>query len=306
MKKSTRLLTRFAIAIVTLISSFGYASAQTPTKQVSPPKTVVAERQVVETAKSDPTGEVDSLINRVRLPTPSTENDPTLTHEIFEDFVNGSNHTPLEKINQLAASGGGTGQGWFPGQVYEDAWGVIEANHGTGSFSRLDLVGKSPNMYRTALGIGTAYEYQVRFNIANLSNPTNRYITTDGFFDSDTVDPEFNRGLLFRYSDDINGGRFQVVVRSTANVETLIDTGVTVATDNWYRLKICVNAAGTEAQFYIDGTLVAVATENIAIGPNNRYTAESNTDRLTGNSNFVSRRFDYVRYRVTSGRGSRL
>ncbi|MBA3354283.1 MAG: hypothetical protein H0U23_17970, partial [Blastocatellia bacterium] len=148
--------------------------------------------------------------------------------------------------------------------------------------------------------------YQVRFNLANLSNATNRYIAFDGFFDSDTVDPTFYRGILFRYSDDINDGKFQVVVREAEGVETLVDTGIAPNIDTWYRLKISINAAGTEALFYIDGVLVAAVTTNLAIGTANRYTAESNTDRQTGNTSFISRRYDYVRFRATSGRNSRL
>lgn len=232
--------------------------------------------------------------------------DPTLAHEVFEDFLNGGTYSPLEKINQLASAGGGVGQAWLAGPVYEDAWGVIEAHHGTGQFSRLDLVGKSNNMHGVAVGVGTAYEYQVRFNFANLSDETNRYITFDGFFDAETVDPEFNRGILFRYSDDINDGRFQVVVRESANVETLVDTGIAPQQNVWYRLRITVSAKGDEARFYINGDEVAVITTNLAIGPTNRYTAESNTDRLTGTTRFVSRRFDYLRFRAMSGRGSRL
>ena len=234
------------------------------------------------------------------------ESDPTLAHEIFEDFLNGTSYTPLEKINQLAAAGGGTGQAWLAGPVYEDAWGVIEAHHGTGPFSRLDLVGKSHNMYRLAAGMGTAYEYQVRFNFANLSTEMNRYIAFDGFFDSDTVDPEFNRGMLFRYSDNINGGKFQVVVRERAGVETLVDTDVLAEKGVWYRLRINVSALGDQAGFAINDKIVAVVTTNLAIAPANRYTAESNNDRQTGNTSFVSRRYDYVRFRATSGRGSQL
>lgn len=304
--QTTKRLFTLSILFVAFISSFKSADAQTPAKQTGQPKTSSSTPAVNSAANSDAAKDLEAGIRGIRQYPTTTETDPTLTHEIFEDFVNGSSYTQLEKINQLASAGGGSGQGWFPSQVYEDAWGVIEANHGTGPFSRLDLVGKTPNMYRVAVGMGSAYEYQIRFNIANLSNPTNRYITLDGFFDSDTVDPEFNRGMLFRYSDDINGGRFQAVVRQSADVETLFDTGVVVMPDTWYRLKICINAAGTEANFYIDGTLVASATQNLATGPNNRYTAEANTDRQSGNTNFISRRFDYVRFRATSGRGSRL
>ena len=298
MKKQIRLLTILSIVILNLSLGIGYASAQTPGGQ--------AEKAAIVIAKPDDSSgsPIDSLAN-VRPPLTTAEPDPTMSHDVFEDFLNGSNSTPLEKINQLAFSGGGTGQGWGYTTAYEDAWGVIEARHGTGSYSRLDLVGKTSNMFGVAIGMGTAYEYQIRCNFANLSTPTNRYVTFDGFFDGDSIDPDFDRGILFRYSDDINDGRFQVVVRQAPGIETLIDTGIAPVVDTWYRLKVTVNATGTEAVFFINGERIATVTD-LAIGTTNRYTAESDNDRLSGTTPFVSRRFDYVRFRATWGRGSRL
>ncbi len=306
MKTRSKLFAIVNLAIFTLTLGLGYETAHAQSRSTAPVK---AGRTVADTTseaiKNGVTSSIDQSAGLIKIPLPIAEFDPTMSHEVFEDFLNGSNATPLEKINQLAYAGGGTGQGWGYTTAYEDAWGVIEARHGTGPNSRLDFVGKSPNMFAVALGVGTGYEYQVRCNFANLSTPTNRFVTFDGFFDGDTVDPEFNRGILFRYSDDINEGRFQVVVRRAAGDETLIDTGVTPFVDTWYRLKVVVDASGTEAQFFIDSQLVASVT-NLATGTTNRYTAESNNDRLTGNTPFSSRRFDYVRYRATSGRGSRL
>ena len=312
MHKSIKLAVVTSIAVLNLIYGVGYAAAQSDPSSKESKTTIIpgtapaSSRGLYQPSIDEKSETSESSSSRVRVPLEPAEADPTTAHEIFEDFLNGSNYTPLEKINQLAAPGGGSGQGWFPGQVYEDAWGVIEANHGTGPNSRLDLVGKTHNMYNVAVGIGTAYEYQTRFNFANLSNETNRYIAFDGFFDSDTTDPVFYRGILFRYSDNINDGRFQIVVREAEGVETLVDTGVTPVVNTWYRVKICINAAGTEAQFYINGVQVGVVTTNLAIGTANRYTVESNTDRLSGNTNFVSRRYDYVRFRAVSGRASRL
>ena len=291
MLRQTRLFTILFLVFAT-VSAYAQNPGGTTTHSgaavVTPPKPLIENASLV-----------------VRPESPFASSDPTMSHEIFEDFLHGSNHTQLEKVNQLAHAGGGTGQLWNYSSAYEDAWGVIEAQHGTGPFSRLDLVGKTPNMHHAAIGMGTAYEYQVRFNFANLSTPTNRFVTFDGFFDGLTVDPEFNIGILFRYSDNINDGRFQVVIRRSAEDETLIDTGVAPVVDTWYRLKIAVNANGTEAHFFINGQHVASAT-NLAIGPTNRYTAESDNDRLSGTTPFVSRRFDYVRFRATFGRGSRL
>ena len=120
--------------------------------------------------------------------------DPTLNHDIFEDFINGSPLPLLEKVNQLASAGGGSGRGWMAGPIYEDAWGV----------------------------------------------------------------------------------------------------------------KVVVDPNVTEAIFLVDGVQVAAAHSNFATGNADRYTAESNTDGLSGATPFVSRRFDYARFRVRSDRASRL
>src|SRR5688572_4861374 len=309
MRNRIRTLTVLSIAVLSfLFGNFTYVEAQNgrTTDGTTPLVTAPAKASTDTTDINNGTLEASPPARPWPASTPTPEADPTLNHEVFEDFLNGSGHTNLEKINQMASAGGGTGQAWLYGPVYEDAWGVIDAHHGTGPGSRLDLVGKTPNMYAVVVGVGTAYEYQVRFNFANLSNATNRYIAFDGFFDGDTVDPEFNRGILFRYSDDINGGRFEIVVREAAGVETLLDTGIAPVVNTWYRLRISVNASGCEALFYINGAVVGTVHTNIAVGPGNRYTAESNNDRLSGTTNFISRRFDYVRFRATSGRGSRL
>jgi hypothetical protein len=247
-------------------------------------------------------GSIDLTYNGLRwVPiTSGRSSDPTAVWELFEDFDNVS----VDNYNRLAAAGGGTGQSWSddfsPLRQPPNAWGVIQANHGTGTTSRLDLVCQSPQGYYLRLGKGVAYEYSSRFQFANLSSAGNRYIGFDGFFDADTTDPTFNRGILFRYSDDINSGKFQCVCRSAAGpVETLVDSGITPVIDTWYVLAVRVNALATEAVFAINGAVVATITTNIVSGDANPYTAEHNNDRTTGSTNFVSRRVDYMRLRAT-------
>lgn len=252
--------------------------------------TLIAESTLVEEIVT-----VEALSTVIDARVVEARKDVTTTYEIFDDFLT----SVSVLVNKLASAGGGSGQSWSaPSGVVlaqdETAWGIVQANHGTGSTSRLDLVFQSTIGYQIRLGNGSAYEYVSRFQFANLSSGINRYITFDGFFDSDTTDPAFNRGVLFRYSDDINGGKFQCVCRSAAGVETLVDSGITPVIDTWYVLKVRVNSTGTEAKFFVNGTLVATITTNIAIGDANRYTAESNNDRTIGTVNFISRRFDYI------------
>lgn len=237
-----------------------------------------------------------------------TLEDPTLLYEVFEDFANIANvHI---KYNRQAAAGGGSGQVWINSTTPEtqapNAWGVINANHGTGTTSRLNLVGQSPQLHYLRLGKGVAYEQSIRFQFATLSSAGNRYIAFDGFFDGDSVDPNFLYGIGLRYTDNENSGKWLAYIQTALGVETTVDTLVAPVVDTWYILKVTINALATEAKFYIDGVLVATIGGSIVSGDSSPYTAESCTDRSTGSSNFVSRRVDYIRLKATTTIASRL
>lgn len=73
--------------------------------------------------------------------------------------------------------------------------------------------------------------------------------------------------IMFRYTDTVNGGRWQCVTRNN-NVEDILDSNVPVVAGTWYKLHVHVNAAADEVQFYIDGVLVA--TQNGVTIPTNR------------------------------------
>lgn len=227
---------------------------------------------------------------------------------LLEDFV--TRLTNVELVNKLAAAGGGTGQSWsedIDGQA-RGGWGVLNANMGTGAGSRLDIVPQGVIGNNVAIGQGIAYEMTVRFQLATLSTPAQRYITFDGAFDHLTVDPDYAIGCLFRYSDNLNGGKFEAVCRSNNSpvTETVVDTGVLVAVDTWYKLRLVINAAATSVKFYIKvgngpEVLVATISTNIVKGTadNQRYVFESDTDRLTSSgASFISRRFDYYMLRA--------
>lgn len=238
--------------------------------------------------------------NGTRWEVYSPTTDRAVTWEIMDDLLGNAGEASI--TNKLAAAGGGTGQGWALAQTAEYPYeasglGVLKANHGTGTTSRLDLVFQSQAGFAVELGLFDV-EYESRFVIVNLSNGTNRYETFDGFFDFNTVDPAFNYGVLLRYTDNVNGGRWYAVCRSAAGpVETVVDTGVTPVAGQWYNVKVRVNAAANLAQFYINGVLVATITTNILTGAANRYTAESNNDRSLGSTNFISRLYDFIRVR---------
>lgn len=117
------------------------------------------------------------------------------------------------------------------------------------------------------LGRGAA-RFQAKFQVATLSDGTNTYTLRTGFIDSSTA--ECTDGVYFRYTHGTNSGKFEAVCRSN-NVETTADTGITVATNGNYLVRIEINAAGTSAAFYIADTLVATITTNIPVATG-RYT----------------------------------
>lgn len=103
--------------------------------------------------------------------------------------------------------------------------------------------------------------FEHKFRLAAFSNVTNTYTFRSGFIGSVTA--ETNNGLFFRYTNAVNGGRFEAVSRNTG-VETAVDTGIT-ATAAVYTFKIVVNqlSSSNEALFYINNELVATITTNI-------------------------------------------
>lgn len=69
-------------------------------------------------------------------------------------------------------------------------------------------------------------------------------------------------GVFFKLNEATNSDRWQCITRASS-VSTTSNTSVTTAKSSWVRLFIVINAAGTEANFYIDGTLVATHNTNM-------------------------------------------
>jgi hypothetical protein len=134
------------------------------------------------------------------------------------------------------------------------------ATHGTGSTSTgRSFIGSNNQDAMEFTGGAHVFETSITC-VSNVSTATERYILYAGFFESLTATPA--EGAYFRYSDDVNGGDWECVTVS-ASTETLTDSNVAVTAGTFNKLRIEVNGAGTEAKFYIDGTLVATHTTNM-------------------------------------------
>ena len=124
------------------------------------------------------------------------------------------------------------------------------------------------------LGAGS-WNYETSFNLSNLSDITNRYRFIVGF-GSNNANAVETDGVFFIYDEGgVSNGtaaspNWQCVTVANS-VRTLTTTTTAVTATAWNKLRIEINAAGTSAAFYVNGTLVATHTTNIPLGSNNRF-----------------------------------
>jgi hypothetical protein len=185
---------------------------------------------------------------------------------IREDFVTGIAAASTSTSGTGAAfsinASGNNDTGGNPG------WAVASTGTTTTGRAAINPFTATPLL----LGYG-ALHCENLVKIPNLSDGTETFTLFVGLGDSAsgaTID-----AVNFRYTDGTNGGKWQCVTRSNS-VETAVDSGVTVAANTNYRLQIEINAAGTQADFSINGALVATIATNIPVG------AGRQTNVLTG------------------------
>lgn len=121
----------------------------------------------------------------------------------------------------------------------------------------------SPPQKNFILG-GGAIQIDWVFNIATLSNGTNRYIIRVGMGDTDTQNTDQANGVYAEYSDNINAGNWQYKT-ANAGTRTTTTTAIPVAT-GWNKITVNINAAGTSVTFSLNGvSLGAAITTNIPV-----------------------------------------
>jgi hypothetical protein len=118
-------------------------------------------------------------------------------------------------------------------------------------------------------GLGTV-SIETYANVETLSTVTERFFTFFGHIGAVNYQNPIN-GIFFTYDE---GG---VVAFGSGNApspnwkcvainsltRTFFTSSVAVVAGQWYKLRIDINAAGTQASFYIDGNLITTLTTNI-------------------------------------------
>lgn len=178
---------------------------------------------------------------------------PSTTVQVYEDFILGTGGFTAATSGTGAgasANSGNTDNGGNPG------WGVVSTGTTTTGRAAFMISGGFSSIL---LGRG-AWVVETIARLPILSDGTETFTLLLGL--NDTASGAMVDGVAFRYTHAVNGGRWECVARNNAT-ETVVDSGVSVAATTNYKLRIEINAAGTSAQFFINGASVGTITTNI-------------------------------------------
>lgn len=122
----------------------------------------------------------------------------------------------------------------------------------------------SPGQNEILLGNNDYWRHETVMRVPTLSTATERFIVRAGFLEQ-AASSDGTDGCFFKYSDNINSGEWQGICLSNTT-STTCDTNVAVTAGGWQRLTVVVNAAGTSADFRINGTSRCTVGSNIPTG----------------------------------------
>lgn len=170
---------------------------------------------------------------------------------IMDDFLNVSTiETGEIGTAGWTSTGSGTGAG-IAGSTSPTAHpGTVSMQTGTTTTGNAAI---SLGSFYSAGGGVTTYTTDCR--VSTLSTVGEEYIARIGLHDA-TSGGAVTDGIYFQY-DRLTDGNFWSVITSNNSTPTKIVTSTAIVGNTWYRLKIVVNADGTEARFYVDDVEVS-------------------------------------------------
>lgn len=181
---------------------------------------------------------------------------PAASVYFFDDFISQQAPAALG-WNAVSNGTGATDVTSVGGATTVGAMGVNSYETGTTATGRT-----CSNLGLNSLIFGQgAVSYSWRVRVNTLSDGTNRYNLYAGTGDK-TAAGDMVDGVYFQYVDNVNSGNWTLTT-SNNSVRTTADSGVPVVANTWINLGAVVNAAGTSAQFFVDGTSVGTITTNI-------------------------------------------
>lgn len=174
---------------------------------------------------------------------------PRAQYEALWDFENVLTGTPF------GASNNGTGATVSAGTATAAHPGTAQTSTGTTTTGR----GAASTGVAIILLGGGSWIWEADINIAALDDGTDTYTLRLGFLDiltADVVD-----GVYFEYDKSVSANWRICTANNSTRTKTNTSTAVAAAT--WIRLRFEINAAGTSAEFFIDGVSVGTIATNI-------------------------------------------
>jgi hypothetical protein len=202
-------------------------------------------------------------------------------HEMFGTASNGD-------ISAGSANGGSVANSSTAGLTGHP--GINTANTGTaGSTGYGTMWLDDSNGTAILLGNGDYWRYETVVRIPTLSTAGERYIMRAGFINGPS---DGTNGCYVRYSDNVNGGRFQGYCVSNSTTSTC-DMLTTAAINTWYRFTVVVNAAGNSVDFKINGTSQCQVSSNIPTAAGRETSMQTMIHKTVGSTNRTLE-IDYV------------
>lgn len=180
----------------------------------------------------------------------------------FIESVTGSGHFTAT----ITGTGASNQVGTYGIDVSENAMGVSQLDTGTTSTGRAYLATSS----LTQIFAGhSALFFACRMAPEALSTGSETFILRAGFLDSSGGAGDGTDGVFFRYTDAVNGGRWEAQVFAAGVLQASADTGVS-ATTSYLVFEIDLSEDGNTAVFYIDGAQVA-SLDSSSLAPANFF-----------------------------------
>ena len=126
--------------------------------------------------------------------------------------------------------------------------GVASLTTGAVSAAGACAIGTNGNVISFYDGLFMSLETEV-YLLTNLSTDVEAFTVIAGYGDNLAAAAQAD-GIYFRYTHNVNGGKWELVAE-VGGVETVADSGITVAANTWYNLRI-ETYGHTSATFYID------------------------------------------------------
>lgn len=169
---------------------------------------------------------------------------------LFSDFVGTING---EFTQYITGTGASVQTGTYGQDATNNAIGVTQVDTGTTATGRAGLGTVSGAVFSPTV---SRIRFVGRHALEALSSVLETFTTRIGLGDFFVGGADGTNGLFFRYTDLVNGGRWQCVSRAAGADLTVVDSGVLPDLD-YHLYEVDLNEAGTQALFKIDRVTVA-------------------------------------------------